>query len=1084
MSVKKLLTILLLALGTPMFTIAQVTSSGLSGVITNNKNEPLGGATIKAIHTPTGTSYSSVSRPDGQFNISNMRVGGPYKIEISYVGYNTKTIEDVSLQLGEPMQLKTILDNNSQSLNEVVVTGNRRNALISPDRSGASTNISHADLTLFPTISRNIDDFTRLVPQAQGRKSNTDGSTLGVSFAGVSNKYNQFTIDGANATDVFGLAASGTNGGQASLNPIPFDAIEQVQIILDPYDVTLGGFTGGGVNAVTRSGTNTMHGSAFGFNQNNSFVGDAPGTGVPYGKFHDWNYGANLGGAFIPNKLFYFVDYEGERRSAPISYAPGTAQSSIRTSTMDSLATFLEDAKQHPGWSYDPGKYNGFNTQKVSDGIFARIDWNIDSKNKLTIRNNYVKGKNYVFSDATTKAYFQNNGYDFTSTTNSTVAELNSNISSRLANVLRATYTISKDARVTPGSPFPSVAISDNGATYTFGTDVSSQANSLDQNTFTITDNFNIYAGRHTITVGTDDEIYTSKNVFLQGILGSYNYNSLSSFYADASGDNTAFPTSYSSVYSTDPNNPRPVAVVHAGQFSLYAQDVVSLADNFKLTYGIRADAPAFFGKPTANPAFNSSDIAMANNVATNKVPKTAILLAPRVGFNWDVKHNRQTQIRGGIGIFTGRTPFVWISNQYSNTGVGTISGSLTSASAVQAAGVHFNPATPYQPAPSAIPVVINVTDQHYKYPKDLRANLAVDQRLPFGIVGTLEGIFTKTLQDINYHDLNLAPSTSNLVMGYSSTATTRPFYGATVNSSYSNVVSLGNTTQGYGYNITASLNRPFSSGWTLSLAYSLGHSFAVNNGTSSVALSNYRYAYNINGLNNLDLGRSNYDQGSRIVGYVGKTFKYGKIFTTSVGLVYTGSSGQTFSYVYYGDVNGDDGSNLANATKPSTSGGADLMYLPSTSLSDTAMFNPHGGLSRTQQFQAFQQYENSDKYLKKHVGKNTSINGDRLPWENHFDLKVAEAIAFYKNHTLTITADVLNIGNLLSKNWGRSYYLANQEAQPLDVDHFTKNANGTVTPYFYYTPQYGLNAQTNKPWGYSDYLSRFGMQLGLRYSF
>lgn len=1057
-----------LILFAPLLLLAQVTTSSITGTVKTSKNESLASATIRATHLPSGSVYTTSSQSDGRYTISNMRVGGPYKVEISYVGYNPEVYNDLNLELGTPLKLDAVLQGNSNTLTEVVVTS-QRNALISRERTGPSTNISQTELQTLPTISRNIDDYTRLVPQAQARRSTSDGSTMGVSFAGQSNRYNQFTVDGANATDVFGLAASGTNGGQAALNPLPFDAIDQVQVILAPYDVTLSGFTGGGVNAVSRSGTNTFHGSVYGFNQNGSMVGKSADTREKYGNFHDWNYGARLGGAIIKNKLFFFVNYESQRRSQPVDFLPGSASSKINTQTLDQLSAFLKDKGKHPDWSYDPGAYNGFNKDKKSDAVFARIDWNINDKNKLTIRHSYVKGSNFIFSDGVSSASFYNNGYNFNSTTNSTVAELNSNFSSRFSNMLRLTYTDTRDRRATPGTLFPGVTISDNGATYNFGTEQYSQANSLNQNNFTLTDNFNIYAGKHTLTAGTNMEFYNSSNLFLAGYAGNYSYSSLKDFYNDASGLAEAYPNSYKITYSTDPKNPQPLSNVHAAQIGLYAQDAFSVTDNFKLTYGLRADMPIFTNKPAANDLFNNSNIAKNNNVATNKVPKSQVLLSPRIGFNWDVQGNRQTQIRGGIGIFTGRVPFVWISNQYGNTGIGTISSSLNSP-AVISNNVHFNPVN--SPQPKGYGPGINTTDPNFKYPRTLRTNLAVDQKLPYGFIGTIEGIYTKVLQDILYKDINLASTTDSLVLGN----TTRPFYNSNrINSSFANIYSLGNTNQGYAYNITVALTRPFSHGWSGSIAYSLGHSYSLNDGTSSQASSNYRYAYNINGLNNLDLARNNYDQGSRIIGYVGKLFKYGR-FSTRIGLVYNGQQGQTLSYVYYGDVNGDDGSVKTKAGTTS----ADLMYLPA----DASQFVTKNGLTPAQQFAAFQQYMNSDKYLSSHIGQNTTRNADRLPWENHFDLKVEQSVAVYKQHTLSVSANIFNVGNMLNKNWGQAYYASNQELQPLTLDHFEKAPNGFVKPMFYYNPTFGLNKYTNKPWAYSNYLSRWSMQIGLRYSF
>lgn len=1059
-----------------LLTMAQITTSSLTGVVKTAKNEPLAGATIRATHVPTGTVYSAISLSSGKYTIQNMRPGGPYRVEISFVGLQTQTFNDLSLELGIPLEINAALEDKG-ALAAATVTARNHNALISPEVMGASTNVSLAQLSSLPTITRNVDDFTRLTPQASTKKSGTDGSTLGVSFAGISNKYNSFTIDGAESEDIFGLASSGTNGGQASLNPIPFDAIQEVQVLLSPYDVNLGGFTGGGVNAVTRSGTNTLHGSVYGYGQGRALVGVSPdSTKTKYGSFHDWTFGARLGGAIIKDKLFYFVNYEGERRSQPLTNVPGTVNSALRTGALDSISNFLKDKSQHPGWAYDPGAYSGFNKQKTSDMIFARLDWNIDDKNKLTIRESYVNGNNFIISDANTSMYFENGGYTFFSKNNSVVAELSSNFSSRSSNILRLAFTATRDKRTTPGALFPAVSISDNGATYNFGSDYSSQANSLNQNNWVLTDNFNVYAGKHTLTFGTEDQLYNSQNVFLQGLVGSYTYSSLNAFYGDAGGNTASFANKYATAYSTDPGNPKPVANVHAGQFTLYAQDNFEIADNLKLLYGIRADMPVFFGRPSANATFNSTSIATNNNVATNEVPKPEIMLAPRIGFNWDVHHDHQTQVRGGAGVFTGRTPFVWISNQYSNTGVGVLSSSLTNQAQVMAAGVHFNPVNPYQPTTGLLPIVINTTDRHFKYPQIFRTNLAIDQRLPFGIIGTIEALYTKTIEDINYHDLNLAPATTTENLGN----TTRPFYGAVNNAAYAQVINLTNTHKGYGYNFTAKLTKYMSHGWSGSLSYSLGHSYALNNGTSSVALSNYRYAYNINGLNHLDEGTSNYDMGSKILLWVTKKFVYAKHFATTVGLVYTGQSGTPFSYVYYGDINGDDGSRVNPTVSLSTAGGADLMYLPT----DASQFVTHGGLTPAQQFAAFQTYMASTKYLSKHIGQNTKINGDRTPFENHIDMHLQQDFIFYKSHTISITADVLNITNLIDHSWGHSYTISNEEAQPMDIDHLQKNADGSVTPYWYFSPQYGLDKLTHKPWSYADYLSRWGMQLGLRYSF
>ena len=1073
MRLKKIIPFVMAAFLLPFITNAQVTTSSITGVVKSDKGEPLEGATISAIHTPSGTTYSTLSRKGGNFTIPNMRVGGPYTITVTYVGYQQQEYKDINLELGEATKLTPTLVNSAESLLDVTVVA-RKNSLISKNLTGTSVSVSRTEMDLLPTITRNINDFARLSPIAQVRNNSVDGSPMGISFGGQSTRYNQFSIDGANSTDIFGLSSNGTNGGQAGINPIPFDAISQLQVILAPYDVTQGGFTGGGMNAVTRSGTNTLHGSVYGFLQNQNLVGKSITTNTKYATFSNYQYGARLGGAIIKDKLFYFVNYEGLNRTQPMSIQPGGPDgiSQIDPAVATKLGNYVKDT-----YGYDPGSVNGINTTRESNSVFARIDWNINAKNKLMIRDNYVNGNNSLFgnSDSKSSMTFGNGGYTFNSKTNSIVLELNSNISSSASNMLRFTYTTIRDFR-TVGSPFPSVTISDNGATYRFGNDYSSQANSLNQNIGTLTDNYSIYAGKHTITIGTDNLIYTTKNVFLQGVNGDYTFSSLAGFESDTS---QKVMTQYQTTYSNDPKNPLGAASIKMGQFSLYAQDAFNVKDNFKLTYGLRADLPVFFNDPVSNTAFNISDIAIKNGVNNSQPPKSRVLLSPRLGFNWDVHHNAQTQIRGGVGLFTGRVPMVWVSNQYSNTGVATTKYTAKAADII-ANNITFNPGHPYQGTPTTTPPSeVDVTNKKFEAPRTLRANLALDQKLPWGVIATIEGVYTKTIKDILYQDLNLAPATSVLDLG---NGVTRPFYNSLRNSpDYTNVLYLTNTGQGYSYNVYIRFVKSFVKGWTGSVAYSLGHSYGMNDGTSSTALSNYRYAYNINGLNNLDLARNNNDQGSRVTLMLAKKFTYGK-FASNLGLFYTGQSGQTLTYVFYGDLNGDDGSTVA---KYSTAGGADIMFLPTSAASFKDITDKNGNItsSAQDQFTAFQTYMNSNSYLKSHEGKNLSRNGTRLPWENHVDFKFAEEYNIAGSHKITLSVDILNVGHLISKDWGKAYYASNQELQPLNVAGFTQAGN-TVTPLYTFNPSFGLDNYTKKPWSYSDYLSRWSMQVGLRYSF
>ena len=1051
---------------------AQVTTSSMTGTVKDSK-DALPGATVKATHTPTGTVYTSVTNGDGKFTIANMRAGGPYVVEVKYIGFHPSTYNDIYLQLGEATRLNAVLVSNSVSLNEVNIVGTK-DGLINKTRTGTSTDVSRTQLEMLPTISRNINDFARLSPIAQVRNSSTDGSPMGISFGGQSTRYNQFAVDGANATDVFGLAANGTNGGQAGINPIPFDAIDQVHVSLTPYDITQGGFTGGAMNAVTKGGTNEAHGSAFGTFQNQGLVGKSFTTRSKYTDFKNYQYGATLGGAIVKDKLFYFLAYEGLDRNQPIANQPGGPDgiSQINVTTAQSLKDFVLSK-----YGYDVGAINGITNYRKSNSVFGRIDWNINDKNKLMVRGNYVKGEYYNISDAKTSMVFGNGGYAQANKTLSFVGELSSKVSANTANLFRITYTGIRDKRDI-GSPFPSVSITDNGATYKFGGEYSSQANSLDQDNITITDNFTINAGNHNITLGTDNLFYHTKNVFLQGVYGDYVFSGSGALAGFMSANSQPFLTTYQTTYSTDPSNPKAAAEIKMAQFSVYAQDAWDIKDNFKLTYGLRAEIPTFFNNPVENAAFNSSAVVVANGVKNNEPPKTRFILSPRVGFNWDVNKDGSTQVRGGAGFFTGRVPMVWVSNQYSNTGKATIK-YTANAAAITANNITFNPTSPYQGTPTSIPATeVDVTDRNFQAPRVFKTNVAIDQKLPWGMVGTFEAMYSKTIKDILYQDLNLGNSAYTLSLG---NGVTRPFYNAVkLDPKYTNIVYLTNTNKGYAYTFYAKLEKQFSQGWMSSLSYSLGHSYNMHDGTSSTAMSNYRYAYNVNGLGHLDLARNNNDQGSRVAFMLGKRFSYanGKI-STNIGLFYNGQSGQTLSYNVYGDINGDDGSTITARTTNT----ADLMYVPTDASHFVNLVVNGVTITPAEQFAAFQAYVNSSDYLKAHMGKNTERNGDRLPWENHVDFRLVQDFKVYKNNTLSFTADVFNIGNLISKKWGKAYYAGNQALSPLTLTGFNVNGN-TVTPKYNFNPAFGVDTYTGKPYSYSDYLSRWSMQFGVKYKF
>ncbi|MDN5287480.1 MAG: hypothetical protein JWR38_3754 [Mucilaginibacter sp.] len=1083
---RKHLLLFFIGLITASFSFAQVTTSSITGIIKDAKGV-LPGATVVATHVPSGSVYSTVSRATGQFTIPNMRVGGPYTLKITFVGYNPKTINDLVLNLGEPLKVDITLDDLSKNLSEVVITGQKKGAVISPERNGTSTNVSQRQLTSLPTLSRSIQDFTRFTPQAIASTSNADGSPAGISFSGQNNRYNQFTIDGASASDAFGLSSSGTNGGQTTTNPIPFESIQEVQVLLSPYDVTQGGFTGGGINAVTKSGTNDYHGSAYYVFGNQGFVGDHGNTDTKYPTFNTKTFGASLGGAIVKNKLFFFVNGERLTSSNPLAFDPSQAGSGSKfnVATLQSISDNLKSR-----FNYDPGSFTDINRTTKQTSIFGRLDWNIDSKNKLTVRHSYSDASNYNISRSPTSITFANSGYYMKNTTNSTVAELNSSFSNNSSNVLRVTYNNISDRRET--SPFPNVQIVQDGLTYNIGADFSSSANSLKQNNITLTDNYTIYKDNHTITVGTDNQLFNTNNVFLQAYTGAYSYNKTTAGFDNIAAfkDPNSVPNAYTLNYSTKGGNDKAPSIMHVAQFSVYGQDVWSIKPEFKLTYGVRIDMPVYFNSPAANDAFNSSS--SFGGIQNNQRPKSKLLFSPRAGFNWDINGEGVTQLRGGAGIFTGKVPLVWISNQYGGSGVTTIRYAPNGAAVPAAVHLNYDPSArlggAYVPAANNPPATeVDVTDPNFKVPQIFRANLAIDHKLPFwGLIGTIEGLYTKNINNILYKNLNTAPVAGDVTIGNS----TRPWYNfARVDSKFTDVLELTNTSKGYSYNITGQLQKPFSDGWTGMVAYTYGASYSLNDGTSSVALSNWRYAYNTNGLNNLDESRSNYDPGNRIIGYVSKKFTYAhKRMATTIGIVYTGQSGQPFSYTYSKNINGDD------VTGRTGNNNANLVYVPSAQeLNDpngytkyklvdlTTTSNGVSTVTRTaaQQWGDLKSFIEGNADLKKNEGKVMPRNATRTPWENHFDLKINQDFFLVNQHRLQVSMDILNVGNLIDKNSGRSYGTSNQ-----DVSLFTV-VSQTTTPTFTFN-QANMNSIKGKyqPYFVNDFLSRWRAQLTFRYSF
>lgn len=1028
---------------------AQVTTSSISGTVTGPQNDLLVGATITAVHQPTGTTFRTTSLTRGVYSIPNMIPGGPYRVEVSYVGFQNFVQDNITLSLGENSRIDVPLATTAGTLQEVVVTGtsgaNRR-------KTGASTSIGRQQIERLPTLSRSLQDFTRLTPQANGN-----------SFGGANNRFNNITIDGAVNNDVFGLSGSGTPGGQAGTQPISLDAIQEIQVVLAPYDITYGNFTGGGVNAVTRSGTNKVDGSVYYFVRNQNTIGSDPISKVKSATFSDKQYGFRVGGPIIQNKLFFFVNGEQTRRTAPTIFNAGENGALLTTQDAQTLGTFLNNT-----YKYDPGTAGVFDAQTQSDKLFARLDWNISEKHRLTLRHNFIDAFDDNISRSATLFRFGNNAYRFNNNQNITVMELRSRFSNRVSNNLILGKHRIRDFRSTLGTAFPSVEITVGSGTVQLGSERSSTANELDQDIFEITDNLRITRGKHTITVGTHNEFFQFRNLFINNLNGRWRFRSLQDFYNNN-------PNQLDATWSNVAGTARPAARFNAAQLAFYAQDEIQFNRQFRLTFGLRADMPVIQDQPGFNRIVDST---FKGQYSTSYIPNKQLLWSPRVGFNYDVMGNREVIVRGGAGIFTGRVPFVWVSNQFSNNGLLLNTYSQTDVTATPANevnnGLGFNPDVNYVTSLNANNrnFETNLIDREFKFPQVARFNLATDVRLPGGVQATFEAIYSKTLNNIAYSDVNLTAPVGVADPAFNNGADTRIAYAASatarrVNPTITNAILLSNTDRGYSYNLTAQFNRTWKHVFA-QVAYNHNNSADVNSGSSSTALSNWEFVQVVGNPNNPQLAISNYALPHRITAVLSTNFEYAKYFRTSFSLFYAGNSGTRFTYLVNGDLNNDGRF------------GNDLLYVPrnASEINFVDFLNANGTVRFTaaQQAAAFQRFIDEDKYLSTRRGQYTERNASSTPWEHVIDARLAQDFFVGKGknrHTLQVTFDVFNFTNLLNRDWGRQYAVTNQAYSVL-----TTVTRGTGAAQ---VKGYTFNVGQT-PWN-PTFASRFQGQLGVRYS-
>lgn len=1044
---------------------AQTTTSALSGKVTDEQNETVIGATIVAVHEPSGTSYGAITNVDGRYTIQGMRTGGPYKVQVSYVGYQTSVFKGIVLELGNTYMQNVTMHPSSELLDEVVVVADAKT------RDGAATNFSARAIENTPTVDRDIYDIVKNSPLAMTSKNG------GITFVGSNNRYNSFQIDGTVANDVFGLSAGGTNGAQTGANPISMDAIQEIQVVVAPYDVRQSGFTGGGINAITKQGTNETHGSAYTYFNNQNMYGKYSAVRdyekSPMSQQFDRTYGGTLGGALIKNKLFYFVSAEGQKNSYPSSVYPGYTTNYITSATAKQIAD------QYKKLTGIDEAYGPRDIEQKSFGLLARIDWNISEKHKLAVRYQHNNSYKDVYGANSTTYYFGNSGYRMNNKMNSIVAELNSRLGDNLYNELRASGTFVRDFRDTEYAG-PCVQISNvvggDGATKitaNIGTEFSSGANSLDQDVYSFEDNLSWYLGSHTLTFGTHNEIYRISNLFIQASEGAWYYNSLDYFLQDK-------PYKFTYKYS-DPDitggNLKYAPVMKAGQFGFYAQDKWVVSRDFNFTYGIRFDIPLLFNKPTANGAFNDFAAGRGMGVRVGETPSAKLMVSPRVGFSWYTDEEHRTLIRGGVGIFTGRVPFVWLSNSFNNTDMEQKGTTLQPKDASGKNDTNEAPSlgqykdNPLSAATGSMKQDIVTTDKNFKYPQVLRANLAWEQFLPGSVKMTLEGVYSKTMNNVFFE--NLALVDNGMVYAVPGVeASAAPSYKVQAGDYYS-IINLKNTDKGYSYALSALLEKHFGWGLDMSASYTFGHSKSVNDGTSSVAYSNWKYNYSRDTNSGNELGFSKFDIPHRVMAQVAYTTpKYWNDWmSTSISVIYNGFSGNRYSLTMNetSDFNGDGQK------------GNSLLYIPTDEelalMSFADAVNKKTGevtMTAEESRQAFKQWIEGDAYAKNHRGQYAERNSNLTKWEHEINLHLAQTIYNPKGlGKLEFTFDIINFANMLNKKWGATYGSL-YNLSPLSVTELT-TVNGQTTPKYIYN-----KAEISK----SDVSSRWHAQVGIRLTF
>ncbi len=1054
---KKLILLVVLVLSSTLSIMAQITTSSVSGKVSANGEEVIG-ATVKATHKPSGTVYRAVTNAEGRYAIQGMRPGGPYELEISYVGYNTKAVKNVSLALGQNTVLNETLSESAEMLQEIVVSADRNNNMRT-DRAGATTSLNADQMELVPTVSRSMNDLLKLTPQ---------GANVGSGFAVGGGNYRQsyVTVDGAAFNNAFGIGSNLPGNG----SPISLDALDQISVSSSPYDVRLSGFTGGAISAVTKSGTNEFKGTAYMYTTNahmkGNMVDDYELTRL---QSHATTWGASIGGPIIKDKLFFFVNGEYQanvsagpsgtaRTSASEEWSPstGTVHRPL-VSDMDNMLNFLST-----NYNYNPGRYQGYSLDTPSYKVLARIDWNINENNKVNFRFSkshdkdsnspsssttpfthsviypggisdgisITKGKSQAGRTANAGMYFESARYFQEKNFTSFAAEWNAKWGG-VSNVLRATYSYQDEPRTYLGGTFPTVDILKDGAYYMgFGPDPFTQGNLRQVKTFVATDEASWSWGIQNFTAGLQYESNKAVNGFGAASAGYYVYDSPEAFMAGGA------PSAYGVTFPMDGSD-QFNATMKYNQFSAYIQDQINFSDRFRMTAGLRFEQPIYpalennYNKAFAAMQWKDGVSQLSKTYSTDQLPDAPLTVSPRVGFNWDILGNQKVVLRGGTGYFIGRLPFVWLVSAVGNAGCGQYTYYYNTTSdkgasylmdkfyvnrADQVAALQKQGLAVTRDE-AAAPTAPTIIDKNLKMNATWKTSLAVDVKLPYDVDFSLEGIYSRDFNPATVINVDRYWDGESYTADLANSGDKRKYYSR--NSSINPYLITNAGNKAYYYSITASLAKKFDFGLNLSGSYTYSKAKSYGDGVGDqVNSAYYNNRYSINGMNDTELGYGTYVAPHRLLISASYKKDYGKNFGSEVGLVYEGmnmgyAGGYSCTRYTYTMT-----SNIVN-----DNGASNLIYIPaSREALDSWTFEASGDYTAEQQKNDFWNYIEQDSYLSSHKGQYAERGGAIMPWHHQLDFKFNQN--FYlkvggQKNTLQLGVDIKNVANLLNHSWG-----------------------------------------------------------------